>query len=93
MFCLVYAGADYPSDVAAGVGFGAAVGVVLWPLGAWLLDPLTESVAASALGWLVTSRTARTRRPIGRGSPANLPDARAMAALRKATEAARQTHS
>lgn len=91
MFSLVYVGADYPSDVAAGIGFGAAIEVVLWPLGAWLLVPLVESVADSALGWTVSSRRARAgQRPIGARTTTNLPDARAMAALRKATEAARQ---
>lgn len=90
MFCLVYVGADYPSDVAAGLGFGATVALALWPLGAWLLEPLTQSLAAGPFSWLVSSRATRNaRRPIGKHAPANLPDARAMAALRKATEAAR----
>ncbi len=99
-FGLVYVGADYPSDALAGIGFGAAVELVLWPLGSWLLVPVVDSLAAGPLSLLVATRRAGpgsapafSRRKPGRPLPVNrgvgLPDARAMEALRTASEAAR----
>jgi membrane-associated phospholipid phosphatase len=92
LFGSVYVGANYPSDVAAGAGLGAVVEVALWPLGSWLLGPVVASFAGGPFEWLVAS-SAPAPRP-GRQLVINphapkLPDARAMDALRVATEAAR----
>ncbi len=103
-FGLVYVGADYPSDAIAGIGFGAVVEVVLWPLGSWLLVPVVDSFAAGPLSLLVATRRVGPgaapgphRRKPGRPLPVNrgigLPDARAMEALRAASEAARHAHT
>ncbi|HTV12934.1 MAG TPA: phosphatase PAP2 family protein [Acidimicrobiales bacterium] len=91
LFSGVYVGSNYPSDVAAGAGFGAVVALVLWPLGSWLLAPVIESIAAGPFGWLAVSRVAkRPSRPLLlHGSATKLPTAKAMDALRLATEAAR----
>jgi membrane-associated phospholipid phosphatase len=92
LFAGVYVGADYPSDVVAGAGFGVVVELVLWPLGAWLLVPVVEGMSESRFGRLVATRgyskmPARqlpVQRPLTR-----LPNPRAMDALRAASEAAR----
>ncbi len=95
---LVYVGADYPSDALAGLAFGAVCEVVLWPLGAWLIVPLVESLASGPLAFTVASRAAlpaaqragrRRAHPLAVGQADGLPSARAMEALRAATEAAR----
>lgn len=95
-FARVYVGADYPADVAAGLGFGAAVELVLWPLCVWLLRPLLESFAGSSLGFLVSAghvapRPSRPQAPPKLGQ-ARMPNARAMDALRTASEAARNAN-
>jgi len=88
----VYVGANYPSDMVAGAGLGAGAELVLWPLGAWLLGPVVASVAGGPFNWLVVS-SAPARKP-GRQltvprATTRMPNARAMDALRVATEAAR----
>jgi len=97
MFAGVYVGTNYPSDVLAGAGLGLVVELVLWPLGAWLLEPVVGSLSGGQLGWLVASgRPARdAARPlvIARQAPQRLPSAKAMDALRLATEAARNAPS
>ncbi|HMK96193.1 MAG TPA: hypothetical protein VK425_01540, partial [Acidimicrobiales bacterium] len=77
----------------AGAGFGVVVSLVLWPLGSWLLNPVVESAATGPLGWLLASRG--TSRRLGRplvvqGQTSKLPTAKAMDALRLASEAARR---
>ena len=95
-FARVYVGADYPADVAAGLGFGAAVEVVLWPLCVWLMRPLLESFAGSSFGFLVSAgrvapRPSRPQAPAKLGQ-ARMPNARVMDALRAASEAARNAN-
>lgn len=97
LFGGVYVGSDYPSDMAAGAGLGVVVELVLWPLGSWLLGPVVASIAEGALGWVVVSKAA-PRRParllvLQRHGPTRLPTAKAMDALRVATEAARHAPS
>ena len=92
-FGSVYVGSDYPSDVLAGAGLGAVVELVGWPLASMLLAPAIASLSSSRAGVLVAFRPLR-RGParelvIRRASPKS-PDARAMEALRVATQAARQ---
>jgi membrane-associated phospholipid phosphatase len=92
----VYVGASYPSDVAVGAGLGAAVEVALWPLGSWLLGPVVASVAEGPFEWLVASSAPGrkpTRASVVQRPSTRMPNARAMDALRTATEAARHTPS
>lgn len=92
LFGCVYVGASYPSDVAVGAGLGAAVEVALWPLGSWLLVPVVASLAEGPFDWLVVS-SAPARKPtralVVQRPSTRLPNAKAMEALRTATEAAR----
>jgi undecaprenyl-diphosphatase len=84
----VYVGADYPSDSAGGAVFGAVVVLVLWPVVSVVLGAVVARTATSRLGVLVEARrpgAGYSRMP----SPTRLPDARAMDALKAATEAAR----
>lgn len=97
-FSGVYVGADYPSDVAAGLGFGLAVSLVLWPLGSWLAGPAVDHLSHGRLAWLVVSRKAvgrpsRGQVVIPRPAAARLPNAKAMDALRVASEAAKNAPS
>jgi undecaprenyl-diphosphatase len=90
LFAGVYLGVDYPSDVGAGAALGAALAVVLWPLGSWLIEPVVARLDASAFGRLVAARG--SDRPSSRlevDRPVRLPDAKVMEALRAASEAAR----
>ena len=90
LFAGVYVGVDYPSDVGAGAALGAVLAVVLWPLGSWLLEPVVARLYASSFGRLVAARG--SDRPSSRlevDRPVRLPDAKAMEALRAASEAAR----
>lgn len=91
-FSGVYVGADYPSDVGAGAGLGLVVGLLLWPLASWVLAPAVWTVIDGRFGILLASR--RPKRPLAQSSrprlaAARLPNARAMNALRVASEAAR----
>jgi hypothetical protein len=92
LFAGVYVGADYPSAVAAGAVFGAVVVLVLWPLVAWVLAALVAWVGTGPLGRVVSVKGAMKRPviqwPVERQSQ-RLPDAKAMAALRTASEAAK----
>jgi undecaprenyl-diphosphatase len=93
-FAGVYVGVDYPSDAAGGVVLGAAVAMVLWPLGSWLLVPVVTRLGVRPSGRLVAA--GKPDRPLVRSPlvrPARLPDARAMEALRVASEAARHASS
>ena len=96
LFAGVYVGANYPSDMAAGAAFGFVVEIVLWPLGSWLLSPVVASVAEGPLGPLMVSRAPlrRPARPLTVQRPAvGLPNAKAMDALKAASEAARSAPS
>jgi undecaprenyl-diphosphatase len=90
LFAGVYVGVDYPSDVAAGAALGAVLTFALWPLGSWLLVPVVARLGSGPLGRLVAAQ--RPDRPSVRFElerPVRLPDAKAMEALRAASEAAR----
>ena len=87
-FTGVYVGVDYPSDAAGGAVFGAVVVLVLWPVVSVVLGAVVGRTAGSPLGALVEAR--RPGAGYGRmPAPTRLPDARAMGALKAATEAAR----
>jgi membrane-associated phospholipid phosphatase len=92
LFAGVYVGVDYPSAVAGGAVFGAVVVLVLWPAVAWLLSAMVTWVGTSPLGRVFSVRGALKRPvsqwPVERTSQ-RLPDAKAMDALRNASEAAR----
>jgi membrane-associated phospholipid phosphatase len=92
-FARVYTGVDFPADVAAGLGFGAAVAIVLWPAGAFLLRPAIAGARSRQLGTAFTASPARTKPPrplaVSRPLQTRMPNARAMDALRVASEAAR----
>lgn len=92
LFSGVYVGAELPSGVAAGAGLGAVVAVVLWPLGSWLAGPIVSSVAEGRLGWLFVGRGSGPklgRRSLVPAAATRAPTAKAMDALRVASEAAR----
>jgi undecaprenyl-diphosphatase len=95
-FARVYVGADYPADVAAGLGFGVAVELVLWPLGGWLLGRLVEGLAAGPLGVVVAAGNGAPkpsrRVPALRLSQVGAPNARVIDALKTASEAARNAN-
>jgi len=92
LFAGVYVGVDYPSAVAGGAVFGAVVVLVLWPLVAWLLSALVTWVGTSPFGRVFATRGSMKKparqwtmeRPSRR-----MPDAKAMDALRAASEAAK----
>ena len=93
LFASVYVGANYPSDVVAGAGLGAVVEIALWPLGSWVLGPVVASLAGGPFEWVVASNAPAhqpSRQLVINPRAPKLPDARAMDALRVATEAARR---
>ena len=94
-FARVYVGADYPADVAAGLGFGAAVELVLWPLCGWLLGRLVEGLAAGPLGVVVAGNAVpkpSRQLPAPRLGQVGAPNARVIGALKAASEAARNAN-
>jgi membrane-associated phospholipid phosphatase len=95
-FSRVYVGADFPSDVVAGLGYGALLTVVMWPVGARLATVVLSGLAGGRLGVLVAGKRVRQgpARPVSsfRLAQARLPSARAMDALRAASEAARHAN-
>jgi len=94
LFAGVYVGTNYPSAMAGGALLGAAFVLVLWPLVSWLLKPVVEWVGARPVGSVIAARgslkQAPSRAVLLRHSQ-GLPDAKAMDALRAASEAARTT--
>jgi membrane-associated phospholipid phosphatase len=92
LFAGVYVGFDYPSGVAGGAVFGAVVVLVLWPLVSWLLSAVVAWVGTSPFRRLFSARGSLKRPasqwPVERSSQ-RMPDAKAMEALRAASEAAR----
>jgi membrane-associated phospholipid phosphatase len=92
LFAGVYVGVDYPSSVAGGAVFGAVVVLALWPLVSWLLSALVGWVGTSPFGRVFavrgSIRRSTTQWPV-EASSHRMPDAKAMEALRAATEAAR----
>jgi membrane-associated phospholipid phosphatase len=96
LFSAVYAGAAYPSQVGVGAAVGLLAVLALWPLASRLLLPLVAAIGSSPLAVLVVS-SGSLRRPPRRpakqlASPRytrRMPDAKAMDALRAASEAAR----
>jgi len=92
LFSGVYVGVDYPSAVAGGAVFGAVVVLVLWPLVAWLLAAAVAWVGTSPFGrvFAVRGSMKRPATPWAPEGPSRrMPDAKAMEALRAASEAAR----
>ena len=95
LFSRVYVGAQYPGDVVGGAVLGVVVSLGLWPAARWALGQVTAWAAAGPLGQIVVAKGAprASRKGLRRRSsqrPAQrLPDARAMDALRAASEAAR----
>jgi membrane-associated phospholipid phosphatase len=92
LFAGVYIGVDYPSAVAAGAVFGGVVVLVLWPLVAWMLSAVVTWVGTSPFGRVFAVRGSM-KRPATQWAPERpsqrMPDAKAMEALRTASEAAR----
>jgi membrane-associated phospholipid phosphatase len=92
LFSGVYVGVDYPSAVASGAVFGAVVVLVLWPLVSWLLSAVVAWVGTSPFGRLFavkgSLRRLTAQSPLERPAT-RMPDAKAIEALRTASEAAR----
>jgi membrane-associated phospholipid phosphatase len=92
LFAGVYVGVDYPSGAAGGAVFGAVVVLVLWPLVSWLLSAVVAWVGTSPFRRVFAVKGAMNR-PVNEWAlerPSHrLPDAKAMDALRAASEAAR----
>ena len=94
LFADVYVGADYPSAVAGGAVFGALVVLLLWPLVSWLLVAAVDWVGESPVGGVVATRGSLKKAPTQltlERPTTRLPNAKAMDALRAASEAARNT--
>ena len=96
LFAEVYTGATYPSDVAAGAAAGLLIVLVLWPVASRLLLPVVAAIGSSPLAFVIVSRGPVKRPPQrlakqfgAQRHGQKMPDARAMEALRAATEAAR----
>jgi membrane-associated phospholipid phosphatase len=92
MFADVYVGADYPSAAAGGAIFGALVVLLLWPLVSWLLVAVVDRVGESPVGGVVATRGSLKKTPAQwtfQRPTTRLPNAKAMDALRTASEAAR----
>jgi membrane-associated phospholipid phosphatase len=91
-FADVYVGADYPSAAAGGAVFGALVVLLLWPLVSWLLAAMVDRVGESPAGGVVAARGSIRKAPAEwtfERPKTRLPNAKAMDALRVASEAAR----
>jgi membrane-associated phospholipid phosphatase len=98
LFSEVYVGAAYPSEVGLAAAAGLIVMLVLWPLAARLLLPVVAAVGSSPFTIVVVS-SGSLKRPPRRpakqlAAPVHtrrMPDAKAMDALRAASEAARNS--
>ncbi|MEV2216351.1 phosphatase PAP2 family protein [Streptomyces sp. NPDC050997] len=56
-FCRIYMGVHYPTDVVGGFALGTAVALLLSPVAAALLTPLTKAIERSPrAGWLIRAR-------------------------------------
>ena len=96
LFSEVYVGTAYPSQVGVGAAAGLLVVLVLWPLASRLLLPVVAAIGSSPFAIVVVS-SGSLKRPPRRpakqlAAPVHtgrMPDAKAMDALRAASEAAR----
>ncbi|MGD0808521.1 MAG: phosphatase PAP2 family protein [Acidimicrobiales bacterium] len=97
LFSEVYVGAAYPSQVGVGAATGLVVVLVLWPVAARLIVPVVAAIGSSPFAVVVVA-SGSLKRPPRRlakqlAAPVHtrrMPDAKAMDALRAASEAARK---
>jgi undecaprenyl-diphosphatase len=98
LFSEVYVGAAYPSQVGVGAAAGLMVVLVLWPFASRLLLPVVAAIGSSPFAIVVVSSGSLKRPPRRPGKQlaapvhaGRMPDAKAMDALRAASEAARNS--
>jgi undecaprenyl-diphosphatase len=96
LFSVVYVGAAYPSQVGGGAAAGLLLVLVLWPFASRLLVPVVAAIGSSPFAILVVARGSLKRPPrrpakqlAAQRQTQRMPDAKAMDALRAASEAAR----
>jgi undecaprenyl-diphosphatase len=96
LFSEVYVGAAYPSQVGAGAAAGLLVVLLLWPVASRLLLPVVAAIGSSPFAIVVVASGSLKRPPrrpakqlITQRHTQRMPDAKAMDALRAASEAAR----
>jgi membrane-associated phospholipid phosphatase len=96
LFSAVYVGAAYPSQVGGGAAVGLLVVLVLWPVASRFLVPVVAAIGSSPFAITVVSSGSLKRPPrrptkqlAAQRHTQRMPDAKAMDALRAASEAAR----
>jgi membrane-associated phospholipid phosphatase len=96
LFAAVYVGAAYPSQVGGGAAAGFFVVLFLWPFASRLLLPVVATIGSSPLAVVVVASGSLKRPPKRHAKQLavpehthRMPDAKAMDALRAASEAAR----
>ncbi|HUC13812.1 MAG TPA: phosphatase PAP2 family protein [Acidimicrobiales bacterium] len=96
LFSEVYVGAAYPSQVGAGAAAALLVVLLLWPVASRLLLPVVAAIGSSPFAIVVVASGSLKRPPrrpakqlITQRHTQRMPDAKAMDALRAASEAAR----
>jgi len=98
LFSEVYVGAAYPSQVGGGAAAGLLAVLFLWPVASRLLLPLVAAIGSSPFAIVVVSSGSLKRPPkrpakqlVVQRHTQRMPDAKAMDALRAASEAARNS--